>query len=68
MPPLKESCTRWLRSHRSRRGKPRSRRIVGSRPKAHLTLVLSSRRKANPGAHPFISNYDTYIYVAILVH
>ena len=46
-------------------GKPHSRRIVGSRPKAPLTPVLSSRRKASPGAHSFISNYDTYIYVAI---
>ena len=35
------------------------------RPKAKFTPVLSSRRKASPGAHPFISNYDTYIYVAI---
>ena len=42
-------------------GKSRSRRIVGSRPKAQLTLVLSSRRKASPGAHPIILNYDTYI-------
>ena len=30
-------------------------------PKAQLTLVLSSRLKASPGAHPTISNYDTYI-------
>ena len=56
---------RWLRSHRSRRGKPRSRRSVGSRPKAHLTLALSSRLKASPGAHPTILNYDTYIYASI---
>ena len=68
MPPLKESCTRWLQSHRSRRGKPCSRRAARSQPKAQLTPVLSSRRKVSPGAHPFNSNYDTYIYVAILVH
>ena len=37
----------------------------GSRPKAPLTPVLSSRRKASPGAHPFIPNYDTYNYVSI---
>ena len=30
-----------------------------SRPKAHLTLVLSSRRKASPGACPIILNYDS---------
>ena len=42
-------------------GKPRSRRSVGSGPKAHLTLALSSRLKTSPGAHPTISNYDTYI-------
>ena len=53
---------RWLRSPR---GKPRSRRFAGSWPKAQLTPVLSSRRKASPGAHLFISNYDTYNYVAI---
>ena len=35
--------------------------VRGSRPKAQLTLVLSSRRKANPGATPIISNYNTYI-------
>ena len=46
-------------------GKPRRRRFVGSRPKAQLTPVLSSRCKASPGAHPFISNYDTYIYASI---
>ena len=62
MPPLKESCTRWLRSHRSRRGKPRSRRIVGSKSKAHPTLALSRRLKASPGAHPNILNYVIYIY------
>ena len=28
---------------------------------AQLTLVLSSRLKASPGAHPTISNYDTCI-------
>ena len=56
-----EECTKWLRSHRSRRGKPRSRRFVWSRPKAQMTLALSSRRKASLGAHPIISNYDTYI-------
>ena len=33
----------------------------GGRPKAQLTLVLSSRLKASPGAHPIILNYDTYI-------
>ncbi|KAG2637652.1 hypothetical protein PVAP13_2NG530803 [Panicum virgatum] len=38
-------CTRWLRSHRNHRGKPCSRRIVRSRPKAQFTLELSSRRK-----------------------
>ena len=57
--------TRWLRSHRSRRGKPRSRRFVRRRPKAQLTLVPSNRLKASPGACPIISNYDTYIYVSI---
>ena len=35
---------------------------VGSRPKAHLTLVLSRRLKASPGAHSIILNYDTYIH------
>ena len=35
-------------------GKPCSRRIVGSRPKAHLTLALSRRLKASPGAHLII--------------
>ena len=40
-------------------GKPRSRRSVGSRPKAHLTLALCSRRKASPGAPPINLNYDT---------
>ena len=35
-------------------GKPRSRRIVGSRPKSHLTLARSSKVKASPGAHPII--------------
>ena len=29
--------------------------------KAPWTRVLSSRLKASPGAHPTISNYDTYI-------
>ena len=46
------------------RGKPRSRRFARSRPKAQLTLVLSSRLKASPGAHSTISNCDTYIYVS----
>ena len=46
---------------RGPRGKPRSRRVARSRPKDHLTLVLSSRRKASPGAHPTILNYVTYI-------
>ena len=45
----------------SHRGSPRSRRTVGSRPKAQLTPVLSSRRKASPGARPTILNYITYI-------
>ena len=40
---------------------PAGRRIVRSRPKAQFTLALSSRRKASPGAHPIILNYDTYI-------
>jgi len=34
---------------------------VSTRPKARLTPVLSSRRKASPGAHPSILNYDTYV-------
>ena len=42
-------------------GQPRRRRFTGSRPKAQLTPVLSSRRKASPGATPIISNYNTYI-------
>ena len=42
-------------------GQPRRRRFAGSRPKAQLTLVLSNRRKASPGATPIISNYNTYI-------
>ena len=42
-------------------GRPSRRRGVRLRPKAHLTLALSSRLKASPGAHPTISNYDTYI-------
>ena len=42
-------------------GQPRSRRFVGSRPKAHLTLALSSRLKASPGACLIILNYDIYI-------
>ena len=46
----------------------RSRRIVGSRPKAPLILVLSSRRKASPSAHPCISNYDTIFMFLLLVH
>ena len=46
---------------RSPRGKPRRRRFARSRPKAQLTPVLCSRRKASPGAHPIISNYNTYI-------
>ena len=47
-------------------GQPRSRRFVGSRPKAHLTLELSRRLKASPGAQPINLNYDTYIYVYYL--
>jgi len=47
------------------RGKPRRRRFVGKRPKAQLTLALSSRRKASPGACPIILNYNTYMYVFI---
>ena len=43
------------------RGKPRSRRLARSPLKAQLTLVLSNRLKASPGAWPVISNYDTYI-------
>ena len=31
-------------------GKPCSRGIVGSQPKAHLTVALSRRHKASPGA------------------
>ena len=46
-------------------GQACKRRIVRSRPKAQFTLALSSRRKASPGAHPTILNYDTYIYVSI---
>ncbi|KAG2602000.1 hypothetical protein PVAP13_5KG535300 [Panicum virgatum] len=54
-------CTRWLRSHRSRRGKPCSRRIVGSRPKAHLTLALSRRLKGTQTSisAPAASNLST---------
>ena len=37
-------------------GQAPQRRFAGSRPKAQLTPVLSSRRKASPGAHPTISN------------
>jgi len=48
-------------------GKPHSRRFVWSRPKARLTPVLSSRHKASPGAHPSILNYDTYIYMFLLL-
>ena len=34
-----------------------------TRAKARLTLALSSRRKASPGACPIILNYDSlYIY------
>ena len=51
--------TRWMRSHRGPRGKPRSRRVARSRPKAPLTLVLSCRLKASPGACPIILNYDS---------
>ena len=51
-PRRRRSYTRWLRSHRSRKGKPRSRRFVGRRPKAQLTLALSSSLKASPGAQP----------------
>ena len=47
------------------RGQPRRRRFAESRPKAQLTLVLSSRRKASPGAQPINLNYDIYI---LLVH
>ena len=57
----RRSYTRWLRSHRSRRGKPRSRRIVGSKSKVHLILALSRRLKASPGAHPNILNYVIYM-------
>ena len=49
------------------RGKPRSRRFARSRPKARLTLVLSGRHKASPGAQSINLNYDTYIYL-LLVH
>ena len=55
-PQRRRLYTRWLRSHRSRRGKPRSRRFVGSCPKTQVILVLSSRLKASPGACPTISN------------
>ena len=35
-------------------------------PKALIALTLTQcYPQASPGAHPFISNYDTYIYVAI---
>ena len=40
-------------------GPARSRRSVGSWPKAQLTPVSSSRRKASPGACPTILNYDS---------
>jgi len=44
-PRRRRSCTRWLRSHRSPRGKSHSRRVARSRPKAQLTPLLCSRRK-----------------------
>ena len=50
------------------RGKPRSRRTVGSRPKAHLTLALSSRLKASPDACPTILNYEALYICLLLVH
>ena len=65
-PQRRRLYTRWLRSHRSRRGKPHSRRFVGSWPKAQLTLLLSSRRKASPGAQSINLNYDTYICIYYL--
>jgi len=34
---------------------------VSTRPKGRLAPVLSSRRKASPGAYPSILNYDTYV-------
>ena len=40
-------------------GQARRRRTLGSRSKAHLTLVLSSRRKASPSAYPIILIYDS---------
>ena len=40
-------------------GQPRNRRSVGSWPKAQLTPVSSSRRKASPGACPTILNYNS---------
>ena len=46
------------------RGKPRSRRVARDRPKAHLTLVLSSRRKASPGACPITFKFMTPTYVS----
>ena len=67
-PQRRRLYTRWLRSHRSRRGKPRSRRSVGSQPKARLTLALSSRLKASPGACPTILNYKALYIWLLLVH
>ena len=33
---------------------------------AQFTLALSSRRKASPGVHPIILNYDIYICIYYL--
>ena len=49
-------------------GKPRSRRFAGSWPKAYLTPVLSSRRKASPGAHPTIFKLCHLYMSLIFVH
>ena len=42
--------------------------VRGESAQGPLTPVLSSRRKASPGAHPSILNYDAYVYVLLLVH
>ena len=39
----------------------------GESAQGHLTLVLSSRRKASPGACPIILNYDS-IYICFIYY
>ena len=45
-------------------GQAPQQEVRGELPKAQLTLVLSSRLKASPGAHPTILIYDS-LYVSI---